>query len=132
MPKSGIKIVSDRPGTGPGLKPGDRVRVRYDIQLNRGDFLAQDQESEFTVGDREFVAGFRYGMEGMRAGATRRFRAGPHLCYRDVELGRIPKNAVLIFDIKSVEILGGGAADSSTSAPGSSASNRMQATRHKT
>ena len=106
MPKSGIKIVSDTPGTGPELKPGDRVRLRYDIQLNHGDFLAQDQETEFAVGDRDLVAGFRYGVEGMRAGGTRRFRAGPHLCYRDVELGRIPKNAVLIFDIKSVQILG--------------------------
>jgi len=36
---------------------------------------------------------------------TRRFKASPHLCYRDKELARIPKNAVLIVDIKHVEIL---------------------------
>ena len=105
MHKSGIKIVSETLGTGPELRKGDRVRLKYDIQLNRGDFMVKDQEATWTVGDRNFVAGFRYGLEGMRAGGTRRFRASPHLCYRDVEAGGIPKNAVLICDIKYVEIL---------------------------
>jgi FKBP-type peptidyl-prolyl cis-trans isomerase len=105
MPKPGIRIISDTPGTGPELKKGDRVRLRYDIQLDRGDFLAKDQETTMTVGDRNFVAGFNYGLEGMRAGGVRRFRASPHLCYRDAELASIPKNAVIIFDIKKVEIL---------------------------
>jgi FKBP-type peptidyl-prolyl cis-trans isomerase len=104
-PKPGIKIVSESPGSGPELKKGDRVRIRYDIQLNRGDFLARDQETILTIGDREFIAGFRYGIEGMRVGGSRQFRAGPHLCYRDAELERIPKNAVLIIDIKKVELL---------------------------
>lgn len=88
MPRSGIKIIAETPGTGRELKKGDRVRLRYDIQLNRGDFLAKDQEAVWTVGDRNIVAGFRYGMEGMRAGGTRRFRASPHLCYRDAEVSR--------------------------------------------
>lgn len=105
MPKSGIKIIAETPGAGPELKKGDRVRVRYDIQLNRGDFLVRDQETILTFGDREFIAGFRYGLEGMRTGGTRRFRASPHLCYRDNELARIPKNAVLIVDVKQLEIL---------------------------
>ena len=105
IPKPGIRLVSGPPGTGPELTKGDRVRLTNDIQLNRGDFLARDQETVLTVGDRNFVAGFGYGIEGMRAGGTRKFRAGPHLCYRDQELEKIPKNAVLIFDIKNVEIL---------------------------
>ena len=105
MPKSGIKILSETLGSGPELKAGDRVRLRYDIQLSRGDFLRQDQEEVYTVGNRDSVAGFRYGLEGLRAGGARRFRASPHLCYGDRELGSIPKNAVLIFDIKFVEIV---------------------------
>jgi FKBP-type peptidyl-prolyl cis-trans isomerase len=105
MPKSGIKIIADAPGTGAEIKKGDRIRVKYDLQLNRGEYLAKDQETTFTVGDRETVAGFRYGLEGMRGGGRRKFRAGPHLCYRDREMERIPRNAVLIFDVKQVEIL---------------------------
>lgn len=105
MPKSGITIVSDTPGAGAEIKKGDRVRVRCDILLNRGERLAQDEELTFKVGDREMLAGFNYGLEGMRVGGVRRFKASPHLCYRDQQLGRIPKNAVLIFDIKSIELL---------------------------
>lgn len=104
MPKHGIKILTETLGAGPLLKRSDRIRLRYSIQLNRGDYLVRDQEAVFTVGDRNTVAGFRYGLEGMRVGGTRRFRASPHLCYRDEELADIPKNAVLIFDIEYVEL----------------------------
>ena len=104
MPKTGIQIVEETPGNGPELKKGDRVRLRYDIQFNRGDFLVRDEEMVFTVGDRNHVAGFRYGLEGLRVGGTRRFRASPHLCYRDAVLPNIPRNAVLVFSIRSVEL----------------------------
>ena len=106
MPKRGITILSETLGSGALLKKGDRVRLRYDIQLNRGEFLTQDTVAVWTVGDRNFVAGFRYGLEGIRAGGTRRFKASPHLCFRDAEIVGIPKNSVLICDIKEVEIVG--------------------------
>jgi FK506-binding nuclear protein len=106
MPKPGITIISETLGSGPILKKGDRVRLRYDIQLHRGEFLTQDTVAVWIVGNRNFVAGFRYGLEGIRVGGTRRFKASPHLCFRDLEVVGIPKNAVLICDIKQVEILG--------------------------
>ena len=103
MPKSGIKIIEETLGSGSEFKKGDRVKLKYDIQFNRGDFLIQNQEMVLTIGDRNYVAGFRYGLEGMRAGGTRKFRASPHLCYRDQELPNVPKNAVLIFSIRDVK-----------------------------
>lgn len=105
MAKSGIRIVSDIPGAGPEIKKGDHVRVRFDILLNRGEYLVQDRELTFAIGDRKLIAGFNYGLEGMRIGGARRFKASPHLCYRDLQLDRIPKDAVLIFDIKCIELL---------------------------
>lgn len=107
MLKSGIRIVEESVGDGAELKKGHRVRMRYDIQLNRGDFLVKDQEMVLTVGDRNYVAGLRYGLEGMRVGGTRKFRASPHLCYRDQEQPNIPKNAVLVFTIRNVEPIAG-------------------------
>ncbi len=104
MAKSGIKILSDTPGTGPELKKGDRVRLLYDIRLNRGDFVVRDRDEVRTFGSRDAIAGFRYGLEGMRAGGVRCFSASPHLCYRDVEVAGIPKNAMLVFEIKRVEM----------------------------
>jgi FKBP-type peptidyl-prolyl cis-trans isomerase len=105
MPKRGIKILTDLPGEGRPLVKGDRVRIRYSIQLNHGEYLARDEEAVFTIGNRNQVAGFRYGLEGMRVGGYRCFKASPHLCYHDRELEHIPKNAVLIFEIRSVEIV---------------------------
>jgi FKBP-type peptidyl-prolyl cis-trans isomerase len=102
-PKSGIKILEDLPGDGPELAKGDRVRIRYSIRLNQGDYLREDEVVECTVGDRGFIAGFRYGLEGMRMGGARVFRASPHLCYRDETLSNVPKNALLVFEIKRVE-----------------------------
>lgn len=105
--RSGIKILADLPGEGPELKKGDCVRVRYSIRLNQGEYLRQDEVVEYIVGDREFVAGFRYGLEGMRLGGARMFRASPHLCYRDEEIANVPQNALLFFEVTSVELAGG-------------------------
>jgi len=105
MPRPGIKILSETPGTGPELQKGDRVRFTFDIRLNRGDVVFEDQVAEWTVGDRNIVAGFRYGLEGMRVGGTRTFKASPHLCYRDSEVSNIPKNAVLVCKIKRLEVV---------------------------
>lgn len=106
MPKSGIKILSDTVGTGPEINKGDRIRLRYSVQFSRGEYLVQDQEHNFTVGYRDsMVAGFRYGIEGMRVGGHRKFKASPHLCYRDLESPDIPKNAVLVFEVTCLELI---------------------------
>jgi FKBP-type peptidyl-prolyl cis-trans isomerase len=105
MPKSGIKVLEDSPGSGAPIQKGDRVKVCYDIALNRGDILFENQEAVWTVGDRNFVAGFRYGLEGMRVGGVRKFKASPHLCYRDEEVAGIPKEAVLVVTIKKLELI---------------------------
>lgn len=103
--KSGIKILADVPGEGSILKKGDRVLVRYSIRLNQGECLRHNHAVEYIVGDREMIAGFRYGLEGMRVGGTRVFRASPHLCYRDEGVRDVPKNALLFFEIISVELV---------------------------
>ena len=59
----------------------------------------------FTLGKREVIAALEYGVEGMRVGGQRRFRAGPHLAYRDKGVeGIVPPNAVLIFDLKLLAV----------------------------
>lgn len=103
--KPGIRIVSEMPGGGPVPVKGDRVRLRYDLQLNHGDCLARDRELVWMVGDREVIAGLRYGLEGMRPGGTRSFRAGAHLCYGIKGCDGVPPDAVLIFEIRHFELL---------------------------
>ena len=103
--KTGIKIITETPGQGPEIKVGDKVSLRYDIRLTKGDFVTKNGTMDYRVGDRNAIAGFRYGLEGMRIGGMREFKASPHLCYRDLELAGIPKNAVLIFDIKEIKMI---------------------------
>lgn len=104
MAKAGIRILDECVGDGPALDKGLRVTVRYDIHLNRGDCVVSNAESTVVIGDHGYIEGLRYGLEGMRVGGSRRFRASPHLCYRDLEVTTIPKNAVLVFSIKSVQL----------------------------
>jgi FKBP-type peptidyl-prolyl cis-trans isomerase len=107
MSKPGIKIIEETAGPGAIVDKSDRVRILYDMQLSQGDFLIRDQWDTIALDDREIIAGLRYGIEGMREGGTRKFKASPHLCYREdgVSVAQIPKNAVLVTTIKSLELV---------------------------
>ena len=57
-------------------------------------------EYSFVLGNREFINAFENGVEGMRVGGHRTFRAGPHLCYRSEGVADvIPPDAFLCLDI---------------------------------
>jgi FKBP-type peptidyl-prolyl cis-trans isomerase len=107
MAKSGIRIIEETVGSGPEIGGHDRVWVVYDMQLSRGDFIVQDQGYALSLDDRNTIAGLRFGIEGMREGGTRKFKASPHLCYHDAGIpkGVIPKKAVLIITIKSLKLV---------------------------
>ena len=97
--RAGIKVESETIGDGREATRGDTLTVLYDLSLNRGD-VVQSVEYSFILGKRDVIAALEYGVEGMRVGGHRRFRAGPHLGYRDVGVeGVIPPNAVLVFDL---------------------------------
>ena len=82
MPKHGIKLLADEEGTGPALTKGVKAVALIDIHLSKGDVVVENQEFTFTVGDRsQQIAGFMYGIEGMKVGETRKFQASHHLCY---------------------------------------------------
>ncbi len=113
MSKPGIRIVEESLGSGRVIGKHDGVRIKYDMQMSQGAFLIQDQWEMFSLRDRDIWAGLRYGIEGMREGGTRTFKASPHLCYGDKEFSfrvgkeykRIPENAVLVFTIKSLKLV---------------------------
>lgn len=101
-----VEIESETPGDDRGrmARRGDTVTVRYQLFLNHGD-LIQQQETTFKLGQRNVIAGLEYGVEGMLVGGTRRIRVGPHLAYREEGVpGTIPPHAVLIFDVKLLRV----------------------------
>lgn len=98
--RSGIKIEEETVGEGREAKRDDKVVVRYDLFLNRGECIRSDERYEFVLDHRQIIAGLRYGVEGMRVGGRRRFRVSPHLAYREKGVPDIvPHDAVLIFDV---------------------------------
>ena len=119
--RSGIKIVSDTPGTGTTVKRRHVYLMRLKMWLNRGEPVrwqspcglidrARLEEGGETLitdlrVDREnLINGIFYGIEGMCTGGTRKLRISPHLGYgRHGVPGVIPPDAVLTVEIKIIE-----------------------------
>ncbi len=102
--KPGIKIIEDTIGDGAPEKSGDSIKIEYDLFLNKGEKIKSDV-CNMVLGDRNMIAGFNYGIEGMKVGGIRKFKASPHLCYGDEGvIDKIPPIAVLIFVVHLLEV----------------------------
>jgi len=106
--RGGVEYEDLTLGEGLPVAPGCVVNVVYDLLLNRGEAVQKNQACSFRLGERRVIAGLEYGVEGMRAGGTRRLRVGPHLGYRDEGVpGSIPANAVLEFHVTLLSVAPG-------------------------
>jgi FKBP-type peptidyl-prolyl cis-trans isomerase len=98
--RGNVEFEDLAPGTGLPAARGCTVSVCYDLYLNRGGKVQDQQTCTFRIGERRVIAGLEYGVEGMRVGGRRRLRVGPHLGYGDKGVpGRIPPNALLEFHV---------------------------------
>ena len=102
---SGLKIEEVSVGTGPVAEVGATVSIEWRGWLNRGDEFGGGAES-FRIGQRRLIAGLERGVVGMRVGGVRKLRVSPHLGYRDQEVGGVPPNAVLNFEVKLLSVEG--------------------------
>lgn len=98
--KSGIKLIEETLGDGPAAEKGDTVQFESQAFLSHGE-PAQDRIATSTrLGSRQIIAGVEHSLIGMRSGGYRKIKISPHLAYRDVGVsGKIPPNAVMIFDL---------------------------------
>ena len=103
--RGGVQYEDLREGQGAPAQRGCVVEIRYDLFLNRGDKIQENQTTSFRIGDRNVIAGLDYGVEGMRQGGERRVRVGPHLAYREEGVpGVVPPDAVLEFHVTLVRV----------------------------
>lgn len=103
--RGGVEYEDVKLGDGPTAVRGAKVEVRYDLFLNRGQQIQENQHSSFRVGKRRSIPGLEYGVEGMRVGGERRLRVGPHLAYRERGVpGVIPAEAVLEFYVTLLRV----------------------------
>jgi FKBP-type peptidyl-prolyl cis-trans isomerase len=105
MLKSGIKLLSETPGTGEPIKKGDTVKVRLNGWLNQGQQIQENYLGRVVVGGREVIPGIDYSIEGMRWGGKRKVKISPHLGYRKAGVENlIPPDAVLVYEIEVLEV----------------------------
>ena len=110
--RGGVEYEDVKVGDGASADRGARVDVRYNLTLNHGRLVQENQEYSFRVGKRRAIPGLEYGVEGMRVGGERRLRVPPHLAYRDRGVpGLIPANAVLEFHVTLLRIQPSGGTD---------------------
>ncbi len=94
-------------GTGKEAKPGTVVTVDYVGKLTDGtvfDSSAGKQPLTFTLGEQGIIPGFQIGVNGMKEGGERLLAVPPALGYGDKQVGTIPPNSTLIFDVKLIKV----------------------------
>lgn len=97
---SGIKIMAETEGTGSRAEKGDVVAFECAAHLNRGSEVHGRRAERTRLGARQLIPGVEAALVGMREGGYRKVRISPHLAYRGTGVeGRVPKNAVLIYEL---------------------------------
>ena len=119
--KSGIKILSERDGSGEEIKRQNTYLLKLRFWLNKGDpvkwkspwglidraSLSDDGETlttDLRVDRESMFNGLFYGVQGMRVGGVRKLKISPHLAYGESGMeGIIPSNAVIIVEVSVLE-----------------------------
>ena len=102
-----LKIEDTKVGTGPAVQAGDTVVMHYNGTLLDGTKFdsSYDRKEPFTtqIGVGQVIEGWDEGVPGMKVGGKRKLTIPPQLAYGDKEVGTIPANSTLIFEL---ELLG--------------------------
>lgn len=106
---SGLQYAVLREGSGETARAGNMVAVHYTGWLESGAMfdssIPRGEPIEFMLGNRQVIAGWDEGVQGMKVGEKRQFRIPAQLGYGARGAGGvIPPNATLIFDTELVSI----------------------------
>lgn len=106
--KDGLKYEIIKEGTGPKAKPGDIVTVDYSGYLLDGkkfdSSVDRGQPFKFKLGGHSVIQGWEEGIALLNKGAKARLIIPPALGYGNRNMGIIPPNSTLVFDIHLVDI----------------------------
>lgn len=94
-------------GKGPKAKAGDMLTVLYTGRLTNGKVFDSSEDRPpfvFTLGEGRVIQGWEKGLVGVRAGGKRRLKIPPQLGYGSQDMGDIPPNSTLEFDIEVLRI----------------------------
>ncbi|KAJ7076379.1 hypothetical protein B0H15DRAFT_864343 [Mycena belliarum] len=99
----GVKIKDTKVGSGPAVKKGNTVSMRYIGKLQNGkvfDSNTKGKPFSFHLGKGEVIKGWDEGIVGMQVGGERMLTIPPAMAYGKRGQEGIPANSTLIFEVK--------------------------------
>lgn len=103
-----LKTIILKAGTGEEAVNGTRVTVNYTGWLTNGtkfdSSLDRNRPLEFTLGNNEVIEGWDKGVLGMKVGEIRRLEIPAKMAYGDRDLGIIPPNSDLFFEVELLKV----------------------------
>lgn len=104
-----LKITVLKEGDGKIAKNNDKIKVHYtgwlvdgtkfDSSLDRGEAF------EFVLGIGQVIQGWDQGVLGMKEGEIRRLEIPSQMAYGERDLGTIPANSDLNFEVQLLEVV---------------------------
>ncbi len=106
---SGLAIQELIVGTGTEATTGKAVAVHYVGTLTDGQvFDTSLQEGRtafvFQLGGKQVIQGWDLGVVGMKVGGVRRLIVAPEMGYGAQQVGPIPPNSTLVFNVQLLEV----------------------------
>jgi FKBP-type peptidyl-prolyl cis-trans isomerase len=103
-----LKIEDTKTGDGAVAEAGKTVTVHYTGKLENGtkfdSSLDRGTPFSFILGNGNVIQGWEQGIVGMKVGGERKLTIPPSLGYGSQDLGTIPPNSTLIFDVQLLDV----------------------------
>lgn len=105
---AGLQIEDLKIGTGAEAVAGKNVDVHYTGTLTNGQKFdsSKDRGEPFTfaLGAGQVIQGWDKGVAGMKEGGVRKLTIPPELAYGSRQVGPIPANSTLIFEVELLKV----------------------------
>jgi FKBP-type peptidyl-prolyl cis-trans isomerase len=106
---SELGIEDVKVGSGAEARAGQTVAVHYVGTLEDGTKFDSSRDRgepfTFTLGAGQVIQGWELGVSGMREGGVRNLVIPPELGYGERDLGAIPPNSTLLFEVELITIV---------------------------
>jgi len=103
-----LKYIDKVIGEGEAVVKGDIITVHYEGRLEDGKVfdssVAKGRPFTTPIGEGKVIRGWDDGIIGMQAGGKRTLIVPPELAYGNRQVGSIPPNSTLIFDVELLAI----------------------------
>jgi FKBP-type peptidyl-prolyl cis-trans isomerase FkpA len=101
---SGLYYVIEQQGTGPSCNAFSDVKVSYTGYLTNGVVFDQSTAG-ITINLQQVIKGWTEGIPYFKEGGSGKLFIPSELGYGSQQVGNIPANSVLIFDVELIEVL---------------------------